>query len=55
MEKNPSANAGNSSSIPGFNPLEKETAMHSSILAWEIPWTQEWGRKRVRHGLVTKE
>ena len=26
------------------NPLEEETATHSSILAWEIPWTQESGR-----------
>ena len=24
-------------------PLEKETATHSSILAWEIPWTEEPG------------
>ena len=24
--------------------LEKEMAMHSSILAWEIPWTEEPGR-----------
>ena len=23
------------------NPLEKETAAHSSILAWEIPWAEE--------------
>ena len=23
------------------DPLEKEMAMHSSILAWEIPWTEE--------------
>ena len=23
--------------------LEKETAAHSSILAWEAPWTQEPG------------
>ena len=22
------------------DPLEKETATHSSILAWEIPWTE---------------
>ena len=36
--------------IPGFDqvrflgwedPLEKEMATHSSILAWEIPWTEE--------------
>ena len=26
------------------NPLEKEMAMHSSILALEIPWTEELGR-----------
>ena len=25
------------------NPLEKEIATHSSILAWEIPWTEEPG------------
>ena len=24
--------------------LEKETATHSSILAWEVPWTEEPGR-----------
>ena len=26
------------------DPLEKEMATHSSILAWEIPWTEELGR-----------
>ena len=26
------------------DPLEKETATHCSILAWEIPWTEEPGR-----------
>ena len=26
------------------DPLEKEMATHSSILAWRIPWTQEPGR-----------
>ena len=25
------------------DPLEKEMAMHSSILAWKIPWTEEPG------------
>ena len=25
-------------------PLENEMATHSSILAWEIPWTEELGR-----------
>ena len=26
------------------DPLEEEVATHSSILAWEIPWTEEPGR-----------
>ena len=30
--------------FPGWeNPLEKETANHSSIFAWRIPWTEEPG------------
>ena len=28
------------------DPLEKGTATHSSILAWEIPWTEEPGGLR---------
>ena len=28
----------------GKIPLEEEMATHSSILAWEIPWTEEPGR-----------
>ena len=30
-------------SLGGENPLEEETATHSSILAWRIPWTEELG------------
>ena len=26
------------------DPLEKEMTTHSSIIAWEIPWTEEPGR-----------
>ena len=26
------------------DPLEKEMATHSSILAWRMPWTEEPGR-----------
>ena len=26
------------------DPLEKEVATHSSILAWKIPWTEEPGK-----------
>ena len=41
------------------DPLEKEMATHSSILAWRIPWTEEpgglqsTGSQRVRHDWVT--
>ena len=41
-------------------PLEKEMATHTSILAWEIPWTEEpgglqsMGWQRVRHNLATE-
>ena len=28
------------------DPLEKEMAIHSSILAWEIPWTEEPGNQQ---------
>ena len=42
--KNPPANARDAGSIPGMGrPLEKEMATHSSILAWEISWTEEPG------------
>ena len=30
-------------SLGGDEPLEKEMATHFSILAWEIPWTEEPG------------
>jgi len=38
-------------SLHGEEPLEKEMATHSSILAWKIPWTRSlegyspWGCK----------
>ena len=31
-------------SLAQEDPLEKEMATHSSILAWKIPWTEEPGR-----------
>ena len=30
-------------SLGGEDPLEKEMAAHSSIFAWEVPWTEEPG------------
>ena len=43
--KESACNAGDPGSIPavGKIPLEKEMATHPSILAWEIPWTEEAG------------
>ena len=59
MVKNPLANAGDirdaGSIVGGEDPLEEEIAIHSSILAWRIPWTEEpeglqfMGLQRVRH------
>ena len=56
------ANAGDSGdagsnpkSLNQEDPLEKEMATHTSIVAWKIPWTEEPGRlqsmglQRVRH------
>ena len=43
------------------DPLEKEMATHSNMLAWEIPWTENlvnyspWAHKRVGYDLVTKQ
>ena len=43
------------------DPLEKGMAIHSSILAWEIPWTEElagytpWGRKESDTILTAKQ
>ena len=31
-------------SLSQEDPLKEEMATHSSILAWEIPWTEEPGR-----------
>ena len=41
------------------DPLKKEMAIHSSTIAWKIPWTEEPGRlksmgsQRVRHNWAT--
>ena len=52
--------AGDPSLILGWeDPLEKEMATHSSILAWKIPWTekpcrlQSMGSQSVEHDWVT--
>ena len=46
-------------SLSWEDPLENRMATHSSILAWEIPWTEEHGRlrsmgfQRIRHDGAT--
>ena len=47
MVKSPPAKQGiQVQSLGGKDPLEKEMATHSSILAWEIPRTEESGGLR---------
>ena len=47
-------------SLSQEGPLEKEMALYSSILAWEIPWTEEpggsqsTGSQSVEHDLAIK-
>ena len=61
MVKNPPANAGDirdsGSILVWEDPLEEGMAIHSNILAWRIPWTEEPGKlwstesQRLRIGL----
>ena len=46
MVKNSHANAADARSLHGEDPLEEEMTIHSSILACEIPWTEESGGLR---------
>ena len=69
MVKNLPANAGGGAGLGGGccpslgweDPLEKERANPSRLLAWEIPWTeapgglQSVGSQRVRHDLAIKQ
>ena len=48
-------------SLDQEDPLEKEMAIHFSILAWKTPWTEKsggydpGGRKRIEYNWVTKQ
>ena len=60
--KESACDAGDSGSIPSREDLlEKEMAAHSSVFAWEIPWTEEpgglqsTGLQRVRRDLATEQ
>ena len=62
MVKNTPANQEKQVRSQGWeDPLQQEMATHSSILAWEITWTektcglQSMGLQRVEHDLVTKQ
>ena len=43
------------------DPLEEDMEIHSSVLAWKIPWTKEpdglqsMGLQRAKHDLATKQ
>ena len=57
-----SKDTGDAGSISRLeDPLEKEMATHSSILAWKILWTEEPGviqsmqLQRARHNLASKQ
>ena len=60
VSKESACSAGDPGSIPSWeNPLEKEVATYSNILAWKVSWTEEtgglWSRglQRVRHHWAT--
>ena len=60
--RKPSANSCDTGLILAWEDLlEKEMATHSSISAWEVPWTkkpggiQSIGLQRVRYDLSTKQ
>ena len=63
-DKEPACSVGDAGdwvqSLGREEPLGEEMAPHSSILAWEILWTEEpgglqsMGSQRVRHDLATK-
>ena len=48
-------------SLSQEDPMEKEMATHSIILAWEIPWTEEscglqsMGLQRIKHNWATEQ
>ena len=48
-------------SLGGLDSLDEEMATHSSILAWETPWTEEpgglqsTGSQRIGHNSATKQ
>ena len=58
VRKESACNTGDTGLIPRLERhLEKEMATYSSILAWEIPWTEEPGglQRRDRQELATTE
>ena len=55
LQNPPAVQEAQVQSLDQEDSLEKEMATHTSILVWEIPWTEELGRlqsmglQRVRH------
>ena len=61
VKKLPAVQEAQVQSLGWEDPLEKEIAIHSRILAWKIPWTgelgglQSMGSQRIGHDLVTTQ
>ena len=61
MVKNPSTNVGDTGSIPALGRSLEKGNGNSSVLAWEIPWTEEHGglqcmvSQRVRQDLAAEQ
>ena len=56
MVKNPPAMQETRILFLGWDdPLEKEMATHSSILAWRIPWREEPGGQATAHSVANSQ
>ena len=55
VKKLPAKQETSVQSLGQEDPLEKGMATHSSILAWEIPWTEEPGGLHIIHGIAKSQ
>ena len=55
VKKLPAMQETSVQSLGQEDPLEKGMATHSSILAWEIPWTEEPGGLHIIHGIAKSQ
>ena len=55
VKKLPAMQETSVQSLGQEDPLEKGMATHSSILAWEIPWTEEPGGLHIIQGIAKSQ